>query len=142
MAGNSSTDKAKTTTSLAQLVCRVGVVAPVNLDLYGLSDNASFWKTLEHARKEASEILRSVCSFEMHVHFTTCHFRTAVSASLNVSYDSEALIGPPCSSAVTRVAGLLGKPVLSWVPLVDSKGEEDGSSDENADVDDHPCSSY
>lgn len=81
---------------LSNSSCRIGVLAPRSLPLYGLVDNATFHATLASATSEAQRMLSSTCVVVVHVIRTRCTLRATLQAAFTHSFD--VLIGPPCSA--------------------------------------------
>jgi hypothetical protein len=79
--------------------CRVGVLAPYDLQAYGLVDNHTFCSTLTQAQAAAQKVLGGACAVDVRIQLTHCTLRSTLQAAYSrVFSDWEVWIGPPCST--------------------------------------------
>jgi hypothetical protein len=85
--------------SLNNDTCRVGVLAPYDLQAYGLVDNHTFCVTLTQAKAAAEKVLGSACVVDVRIQLTHCTLRSTLQAAYSRAFsDWEVWIGPPCST--------------------------------------------
>ncbi|XP_076452496.1 LOW QUALITY PROTEIN: atrial natriuretic peptide receptor 1-like [Babylonia areolata] len=105
---------------LPNTTCTVGILVPENLRYFRLGDNDTLWATLNSGLSVARAVLKETCAVEGRVRSTDCSLRSTLRAAFVTPLDSvHVVIGPPCAAAA-NIISIIGRPVVTWIPLFDS----------------------